>query len=186
MAQHPLEKFRFCPLCGSARFVVNNVKSKRCEDCGFVYYFNPSASTVAVIVNDRDELLVVRRAKEPACGTLDLPGGFCDCYETSEEGVAREVKEETGLEVEGTLFLFTIPNIYPFGGLDIHTIDQFFLCHAKETGGAVAADGAAEILWLPWAEVRPELFGLKSISRGVARLLQLHASGRIAALGKQH
>ena len=175
MAQHPLEKFRVCPLCGSSRFVENNVKSKRCQDCGFVYYFNPSASTVAVIVNKRDELLVVRRAKEPARGTLDLPGGFCDCHETSEEGVAREVKEETGLDVEQVEFLFTIPNIYPFGGLDIHTIDQFFLCRVTDTTGAVADDDAAEILWLPWAEVRPEEFGLKSISRGVERLLQRHA-----------
>lgn len=178
MAQHPLEKFRFCPLCGSHRFVENNVKSKRCQDCGFVYYFNPSASTVAVIVNDRDELLVVRRAKEPALGTLDLPGGFCDCYETSEQGVAREVKEETGLCVEHTEFLFTIPNIYPYGGLDIHTIDQFFLCRVADTAVAVADDDAAELMWLPWAEVRPELFGLKSISQGVRRLLQWHAGRR--------
>lgn len=182
MTQHPLEKFRFCPLCGTKAFVENDTKSKRCKDCGFVYYFNPSASTVAVIVNERDELLVVRRAKEPACGTLDLPGGFCDCHETSEEGVVREVKEETGLCVDCATFLFTIPNIYPYGGLDIHTIDQFFLCHVKGTAEAVAADDAAEILWLPWAEVRAEQFGLKSISQGVERLLQMraesHATGR--------
>ena len=178
MALHPLEKFRFCPLCGSGRFVENNFKSKRCDDCGFVYYFNPSASTVAVIVNDRDELLVVRRAKEPARGTLDLPGGFCDCHETSEDGVAREVREETGLCVQSTEFLFTIPNIYPYGGLDIHTIDQFFLCRVGDTAAAAAADDAAEILWLPWAEVRPGEFGLKSISRGVARLLEMSAAAK--------
>ena len=41
----------------------------------FVYYFNPSSATVALILNERDELLVCRRAKEPAKGTLDLPGG---------------------------------------------------------------------------------------------------------------
>ena len=95
MAQHPLSKFRYCPVCGSSRFVENNFKSKRCEDCGFVYYFNPSSSTVAVIVNDENQLLAVRRAKEPAFGTLDLPGGFCDCYETGEEGVRREVKSSS-------------------------------------------------------------------------------------------
>lgn len=180
MAHHPLAKFRFCPLCGSDRFVENNFKSKRCEACGFVYYFNPSSSTVAVIVNEKNELLAVRRAKEPAKGTLDLPGGFCDCYETSEEGVVREVKEETGLNVDGVRFLFSIPNIYPYGGLDIHTIDQFFLCRVTETTGATAMDDAGEILWLPWEEVRPEDFGLKSISQGVARLLELHACGQIA------
>lgn len=178
MAQHPLEKFRYCPLCGSEKFVENNFKSKRCEACGFVYYFNPSSSMVAVIVNEKNELLAVRRAKEPAKGTLDLPGGFCDCYETGEEGVVREVKEETGLCVESATFLFSIPNIYPYGGLDIHTIDMFFLCHVNSTRNAIAADDAAEIMWIPWEEVRPEDFGLKSISRGVERLLQMHASGQ--------
>ena len=178
MVQHPLEKFRYCPLCGSEKFVENNFKSKRCEACGFVYYFNPSSSTVAVIVNEKNELLVVRRAKEPAKGTLDLPGGFCDCYETGEAGVVREVKEETGLYVDGLEFLFSLPNIYPYGGLDIHTIDLFFLCHVNSTQNAIAADDAAEIMWIPWEEVRPEDFGLKSISRGVARLLQMHASAQ--------
>lgn len=178
MAQHLLEKFRYCPLCGSDRFVENNVKSKRCEACGFVYYFNPSSSTVAVIVNEKNELLVVRRAKEPAKGTLDLPGGFCDCYETGEEGVMREVKEETGLNVDNITFLFSIPNIYPYGGLDIHTIDLFFLCRVTDTRGATAMDDAGEVLWLPWDKVKPEEFGLKSISQGVERLLQMHASGQ--------
>lgn len=177
MAQHPLSKFRYCPVCGSSRFVENNFKSKRCEDCGFVYYFNPSSSTVAVIVNDENQLLAVRRAKEPALGTLDLPGGFCDCYETGEDGVRREVKEETGLDVESVEFLFSVPNVYPYGGLDIHTIDLFFLCRVKSTKGATAMDDAAEVLWLPWQEVRPEDFGLKSISLGVRRLLGMLAPG---------
>ena len=177
MAHHPLAKFRFCPLCGSDRFVENNFKSKRCEDCGFVYYFNPSSSTVAIIVNEKNELLVVRRAKEPAKGTLDLPGGFCDCYETAEEGVRREVEEETGLCVDSTRFLFSIPNIYPYGGLDIHTIDLFFLCKVTSTNGATAMDDAGELLWMPWQEVKAEDFGLKSISQGVSRLLQMQAEG---------
>lgn len=171
MTHHPLEKFRFCPLCGSDKFVENNNKSKRCQACGFVYYFNPSASTVAVIVNEKDELLVVRRAKEPARGTLDLPGGFSDCYETSEEGVVREVREETGLCVEKVQFLFSIPNIYPYGGLDIHTIDMFYLCRVNSTENAIASDDAAEIMWIPWNEVRPETFGLTSIRKGVQQLL---------------
>ena len=169
--QHPLKKFHFCPLCGSERFVENNIKSKRCEACGFVYYFNPSASTVAVIVNDQNELLVVRRAKEPAKGTLDLPGGFSDCYETSEQGVVREVMEETGLRVDKVSFLFSIPNIYPYGGLDIHTIDMFYLCHVISTKNAKPADDAAEIMWIPWDEIKPETFGLTSIRKGVQQLL---------------
>mgnify|MGYP002595502819 CR=1 FL=1 len=76
--EHPLAQFLYCPECGSSHFEVNNEKSKKCADCGFVYYFNPSAATVALILNEKNELLVCRRAKEPAKGTLDLPGGFID------------------------------------------------------------------------------------------------------------
>ena len=79
---HPLEKFKFCPVCGSRRWVEHNFKSKACEDCGFVYYANPSSATAAFILNGHDELLVVRRAKEPSKGTLDLPGGFVDIGDT--------------------------------------------------------------------------------------------------------
>ena len=82
---------------------MNNEKSKKCTDCGFVYYFNPSSATVALILNEKKELLVCRRAKEPAKGTLDLPGGFIDMNETGEEGVGREVWEETGLKVESDI-----------------------------------------------------------------------------------
>lgn len=104
--EHPLSQFKYCPKCGSIHFEINNEKSKRCADCGFVYYFNPSAATVALIMNEQNELLVCRRAKDPAKGTLDLPGGFIDMAETGEEGVRREVKEETGMEVNKAEYLF--------------------------------------------------------------------------------
>ena len=172
MAHHPLAKFRFCPLCGSDRFVENNFKSKRCEDCGFVYYFNPSSSTVAIIVNEKNELLVVRRAKEPAKGTLDLSGGFSDFDETSEEGVAREVLEETGLQVVDTQFLFSLPNRYVYSNLEIPTMDMFFRCEVAETAGAHAMDDAAELLWIPLDKVNPDDFGLISIRKGVKMMIK--------------
>lgn len=123
--EHPLSQFKYCPKCGSARFEIHNDKSKQCADCGFVYYFNPSAATVALILNERNELLVCRRAKEPAKGTLDLPGGFIDMAETGAEGVSREVKEETGMEVTKTEYLFSLPNIYIYSGFPVHTLDLF-------------------------------------------------------------
>ena len=56
--EHPLSQFRYCPKCGSEHFEIHNEKSKQCKDCGFVYYFNSSAATVALILNGRNELLV--------------------------------------------------------------------------------------------------------------------------------
>ena len=151
----------------------HNAKSKHCEVCGFTYYFNPSAATVALIVNASGERCVVRRAKEPARGTLDLPGGFSDMFETSEEGVMREVKEETNLDVDRVEFLFSIPNQYEYSGFLVHTIDMFYRCHVQDTGQARAADDAGELLWLRPEDIRPADFGLLSIRRGIAKLLKL-------------
>ena len=174
--KHLLRVFSRCPRCGSERFVEDSEKSKRCDDCGFQYFMNPSASTVAVIVDEMGRLLVVRRSKQPAKGTLDLPGGFCDCHETGEEGVRREVMEETGLEVVEARYLFSLPNMYHYSGLDIPTLDLFFLCKVRATAGATAMDDAGEVLWLPWQKVNPADFGLTSISLGVRRLLEMQAS----------
>jgi len=169
--EHPLSQFHFCPKCGSNRFVENNSKSKHCENCGFTYYFNPSAATVAFILNGKSELLVVRRAKEPARNTLDLPGGFSDMFETSEEGVCREVKEETGLEVVGTEFLFSIPNQYLYSDFLVHTIDMFYLCKVADDSKVKAMDDAADARWIPLQDISPEQFGLTSIRKGVEKFL---------------
>ena len=84
---HPLEKFNFCPACGSKHFEVNDNKSKKCRNCGFEYYLNPSAANVALILNKKNELLVLTRKENPGKGMLDLPGGFANIGETAEEGV---------------------------------------------------------------------------------------------------
>ena len=96
---HVLEKFRYCPVCGSSSFEEQDEKSKRCKRCGFEYYLNPSAAVAAFVLNSKGQLLTLRRSKAPAKGTLDLPGGFADIGETIDEALMREVKEETGLTV---------------------------------------------------------------------------------------
>lgn len=167
---HPLEKFRYCPACGSKHFAENGPYSKKCESCGFTYYDNPKAATVAIIINDQKEILVCRRAKEPAKGTLDLPGGFTDIGESAEEGVIREVKEETGLDVTQVTFLFSKPNIYPFSGMIVNTMDLFFICKVKTTEGMVANDDVAETRFIPISKLTPEDFGLRSIREAIAEL----------------
>lgn len=165
--EHPLARFHRCPMCGSAKFNAYDTKSKRCNDCGFVYYMNPSAATAAFIINSHGELLVVRRAKEPAKGTLDLPGGFVDIGETAEEGIVREIREETGLEVTECKYLFSRPNIYPYAGIDVHTLDMLFECKVNNEAEARADDDAAELMWIPIEKINPEEFGLASIRNAV-------------------
>ena len=167
------ETFKYCPKCGSKHFVTNNEKSKKCENCGFVYYINPSSATAAFIVNDKGELLVNRRGKEPAKGTLDLPGGFVDMNETGEEGIEREVKEETGLEITSCKYLFTIPNVYRYSGMDIPTLDMFFECKVPLDAQPHPGDDAAECFWMTKEDIHPEHFGLRSIRQALYKYLDL-------------
>lgn len=177
MDQHPLSLFNYCPKCGSPRFGIHNFKSKHCPDCGFTYYANPSSATVALILNERDELLVCRRAKDPAKGTLDLPGGFVDMDETGEQGVAREVKEETGMEVTRAEYLFSLPNRYLYSGLTVHTLDMFYRCHVADTRHFRAMDDAAELRYVPVRELCVDDFGLESIRRGLRLFLDQFLHG---------
>lgn len=174
MRNHPLDIFRYCPKCGSELFEEHNEKSKHCSKCGFTYYQNPSSATAAFILNSKGELLVVRRGKEPAKDTLDLPGGFVDNNESGEQGIIREIKEETGLDIKEVNYLFSIPNIYRYSGMDIHTLDMFYLCHADDSTEIQAADDAAACSWIPLREVYVERFGLHSIREGVHRFLLLN------------
>ena len=167
-----LDKFSFCPSCGSREFLVNDDRSKRCSQCGFTYYMNASAAYVALIVNERGELLVARRKNEPAKGTLDIPGGFADPNETAEEGVAREVSEETGLKVLSSRYLFSLPNSYLFSGMPIPTLDLFFLCEVDSTAHAEACDDVDELMWIAADDIRPSEFGLLSIRKGVDRFVR--------------
>ena len=167
---HPLDIFHHCPVCGKEGFAINNEKSKRCDGCGFVLYFNAISATVAVITNDKGEILVARRAKEPAKGTLDLPGGFADSMETAEEAVAREVLEESGMRVTDTKYLFSLPNKYIYSGFEEHTLDMFFLCRTEPDDQPVANDDVEELIWMNLDNIEPELFGMQSIRQGIKLL----------------
>ncbi|GAB6008022.1 NUDIX domain-containing protein [Dysgonomonas reticulitermitis] len=170
---HPLSQFKFCPKCGSDKFTENNIKSKKCEKCGFVYYFNSCAATVAVIINENKELLVATRAHEPVKGTLDLPGGFVDLHETGEEAMSREVKEETGLDVDDIEYLFSVPNIYIYSGFEVHTLDLVYLCKVKDTHILKAEDDVAKLEFIKVSELNPDLFGLLSIKEVIKKIQKM-------------
>lgn len=168
---HPLSQFKYCPKCGSPNFKENNDKSKRCSDCSFNYYFNSSAAVVAVIENNKREILVARRANDPAKDTLDLPGGFIDMYETAEEAACREIKEETRLIVQSIEYLFSIPNIYLYSDFKVHTVDMFFKCKVDDFSELKAQDDVSELFFIPFTELNPSDFGLISVRKGVEKLL---------------
>ena len=88
---------RFCSACGTPMEQKESIM-KRCPKCGREVY--PSISTaILVLVRKKDSLLLVHARNFK--GTFNsLVAGFLETGETLEECVAREVKEETGLDVK--------------------------------------------------------------------------------------
>lgn len=170
---HYLEKFKYCPICGSAHFVENDFKSKRCEDCGFVYYFNAAAAVACIIENEKGELLMCRRACNPAKGTLDIVGGFVDPEESSTHAMVREMMEETGVEIreEDLQFLFSIPDIYEYSKLTIHSCDTFFKMTIPSDITLKPQDDVAALMWIKKEDINPDEIGLISIRQAVVRYL---------------
>lgn len=174
---HYLDKFRYCPVCGSNHFVENDFKSKRCETCGFTYYFNAAAAVAAIITNERGELLMCRRACNPAKGTLDIIGGFVDPGESTTAAMVREMQEETGIKLneEDFSFLFSLPNTYLYSGLEIKSCDTFFIATISSESTILAEDDVAECMWMRPEDIRLEDIGLNSIREAVGRYLSTHS-----------
>ena len=92
--------YHYCPLCGGSLIV--NPESKRlrryCAECGFIHYKNPTVG-VAVIILEADEVLLVKR-RGSYDGMWCIPCGHVEWGEDVRLCARRELKEETGLEVE--------------------------------------------------------------------------------------
>ncbi|MGN6472231.1 MAG: NUDIX domain-containing protein [Mycobacteriales bacterium] len=97
-----------------------------------------------MVRNAHGQLLLVRRGRPPAQGTWSLPGGRVEPGESPADAAVREVREETGLDVEVERLLVTVPVL----GYLVHDFA------ASVTGGALAAgDDADDVGWFSPAEL---------------------------------
>ncbi|MEI8033420.1 MAG: NUDIX domain-containing protein [Chlorobiaceae bacterium] len=95
-----MKTYSFCPVCGKplSQGVIDGRERMFCVACAWVHYLNPLPVALAYTLNSKGELLVVRRAQEPAFDEWALPGGFIEAGEEPHEGCLRELMEETSLE----------------------------------------------------------------------------------------
>ena len=96
-----MEEDRYCPRCGTPLEMKDTQGSRRpsCPRCGKVIYYDPKLAATVVVEQD-EKVLMVRRLTQPGLGLWSLPGGYVDQGEVVEQGAAREVLEETGLQVD--------------------------------------------------------------------------------------
>ena len=104
---------------------------------------------VGALIFDDEKLLIVERAGEPFKGYWSLPGGIVECGEKLEQGIRREVLEETGLEVEALSVFEIFERIIPDGEgrIEYHYVLIDYLC--RVTGGELkAGDDVSSARWV--------------------------------------
>lgn len=109
---------------------------------------------VAGVVFDGERVLLVRRSRPPQQGQWSLPGGALETGEAVRDGVRREIREETGLEVEVRELVEVFERIVhdAEGAVEYHYVLLDYLC--EWVGGELAAGcDAADAAWFDRAAV---------------------------------
>ena len=135
----------FCTQCGAANLQAVGPHEFLCRSCGFRHFINPIAAVVAIIANLANEVLLVRRARDPGRGLLGLPGGFVDVGETGEEALRREILEEVNLRVSELSYFLSLPNRYLFQGVLTPVLDYFYTARVRSFEDAVAREEVASL-----------------------------------------
>lgn len=128
---NPQDVIKFCPKCWSSNFCFDWKKRFDCEKCNFVRYNNPVCWVMPIIKNDRWQILVTIRGNDPWKWELDLPWWFVDIWETIEDALKREVKEELNLNVINMKFFGSFPNEYIYKWMIYFPLDFIFECEVE-------------------------------------------------------
>lgn len=114
----------------------------------------PKVGVGTVIFNDQNEILLIKRKKKPEANHWSIPGGKVDWFETLEEAVIREIKEETGLDIQVKELLCVTDHILQEE--NVHYVAPTYL--SEVTGGQIEKGIDDAILDIGW-------FSLKSLPK---------------------
>jgi ADP-ribose pyrophosphatase YjhB (NUDIX family) len=147
-------RFEYCPLCGTK--LVLRVKGGRkrpaCASCTFVQFRNPAPGVVVVVERGGFVLLGQRRGGFGK-GRWGLPQGYIEFDEDFLTAAIREVREETGFDVEIRSILNVVSNqLSP----NLHTL-AIVLLAGVVTGEPRAGDDLSTLAWFPIAGPLPEM-----------------------------
>ena len=126
---------------------------------------------VGAVILDGDRVLLIQRGQEPLKGEWSLPGGVVELGETLQAALAREVREETSLDVVVGSVVEVLDSIRrdASGRAEYHYIIIDYICCVRSGTPAVIACGtdAADIRWVPIGEL--EQYGVTPTAMAVVR-----------------
>lgn len=149
---------RYCGRCGSATAHHDVDRARVCPDCGLLSFPRVSPAVITLVERGR-EFLLARNARFPR-GRYSIIAGFVEPGETLEEAVAREIREEVGIEVRNIRYFASQPWPFP------HSLMVGFT--AEHASGEIRID-RDEIVDADWytPDNLPDLPDSISISRKI-------------------
>lgn len=147
---------RFCGRCGTATTEADDERAKRCPSCGATFF--PSASPAVIVAVTRGDRLLLAHNKDWRSSMFSLLAGFLDPGETLEQAVAREVREEVGIEIGDIRYVTSQPWPFP------NSLMAGF--RAEHVSGEIVVDGKeiAEAAWFT-RDAMPEVPRRGSVAR---------------------
>jgi NAD+ diphosphatase len=149
---------RFCGRCGQPTVNAPADRAKLCPQCGLLSFPRLSPAVIMLIQRGEDELLLARN-RGFADGFYSVLAGFVEPGESLEEAVAREVREEVGLEIRDIRYFGSQPWPFP------HQLMIGFTAHYAGGELSLQADEIVEANWYSRRGELPRLPGKLSIAR---------------------
>lgn len=121
--------YQFCPQCATPLALITQAEDGgdkerlRCPACGFTHWNNPTP-VLAAIVEYEGKILLARNAAWPG-KMYALITGFMEAGETPQEGIAREIAEETNLTTDA----LNLVGVYDFQRMNQVIIAYHAVCH---------------------------------------------------------
>jgi NAD+ diphosphatase len=152
-------RHRYCGTCGSPTAVSGGGSMRKCIDCGAEHF--PGPFPVVIMVVWRGDRCLLGQGKGWATARYSALAGFVDQGETIEEAVAREVKEEAGLEVDEVVYHTSQPWPFP--------MSLMIGCFAHVTGEETTVDPEEldNARWFSREEIRLALEDPTAVDFGV-------------------
>jgi ADP-ribose pyrophosphatase YjhB (NUDIX family) len=146
-------QMRYCPNCRcklKEREIGGKVKLA-CPRCPYVFWNNPLVVSIGVVPSpDGKGMLLIKRAIPPKIGMYALAGGFLEPREDPEQGVVREVWEESGLRVRVVRLLWMV------GLPSANEILVFYEC-AVVGGELRKSEETSEVTYFPFDQLPKDI-----------------------------
>ncbi|WP_391088483.1 NAD(+) diphosphatase [Vibrio sp. NH-UV-68] len=108
---HMSQTMRFCPQCGGRNHLNHNQLAMQCSDCRTLHY--PRIFPCIIVAVRKQQQILLAQHPRHRNGMYTVIAGFVEVGETLEQCVAREVKEETGIDVTNIRYFASQPWAFP-------------------------------------------------------------------------